>query len=133
MKKVILSCFSLFLLLGSLSGISAQSHIPEEVIDALGRGNATVISSYLNDNVELFVDNKNDIYSKQQASKIIADFFNKNQVTGFNLIHKGDKEASCFVIGTLKTSNKNFRVYILTRKNGNKDVIQQLRIEPSND
>ena len=68
MKQIILSCFALFLLLGSLSGVSAQSYIPEEVIEAFGKGNATVISSYLNDNVELFVDNKNDIYSKQQAS-----------------------------------------------------------------
>lgn len=121
------------ILAGTLAGYSATNEVPGAVIDALNTGNANVITSYLNDNVELYVDNKNDVFSKQQAGKIIADFFNKNSVKGFSVIHKGEKEAACFVIGTLKTTNSTFRVYILTRKNGGKDVIQQFRIEPSND
>lgn len=131
MRKTTLSLFFVFTLLGTFTA-SAQE-VPSAVIDALNKGNATTISSYLNDNVELYIDNKNDIYSKQQASKIIADFFSKNSVTGFNVIHKGEKEATCFTIGTLRTTTNTYRVYILTRKNGNKDVIQQFRIEPSND
>lgn len=132
MKKELLF-FTLFLLFGSMTVFSASNEVPNEVIDALNKGNASVISSYLNDNVELYIDNKNDIFSRQQASQIISDFFRKNAVKDFTVIHKGEKEATCFVIGTLKTSNASFRVYILTRKNGNKDVIQQFRIEPSND
>ena len=73
--------------------------------------------------------NKNDVFSKPQATEIIADFFRKNKVNSFQLLHKGNKDAASFVIGTLKTSTGNFRLYVLTRKN----EIQQLRIEPSND
>jgi hypothetical protein len=110
--------------------LQAQStEVPSDIITALNAGNASQLSEYLNSNVELVIENKNDVFSKQQASGIIADFFRKNSVNSFQLLHKGTKDAASFVIGMLKTSSGNFRVYVLTRKN----EIQQLRIEPSND
>src|ERR1035437_8100261 len=110
--------------------LEAQTaEVPSEVISALNSGNASQLSGYLNSNVELVIENKNDVFRKQQASGIIADFFRKNSVNSFQLLHKGNKDEASFVIGMLKTSSGSFRVYILTRKN----EIQQLRIEPSND
>jgi len=110
--------------------IKAQSaEVPSEIIASLNDGNANQLSGFLNDNVELVIENKNDIFSKQQATGIIVEFFRKNKVSGFQLLHKGNKDAASFVIGTLKTGTGSFRVYVLTRKN----EIQQLRIEPSND
>lgn len=133
MKKSNLLLFTLLFSLGTFYAYPQTAEISNEIIDALNSGDSSTLSSFFNDNVELVVDNKNDIFSKQQASSIISDFFRKNATSGFSLIHKGEKEAACFAIGTLKTSNGSFRVYVLTRKNGKKDVIQQLRIEPSND
>jgi len=110
--------------------LQAQSaEVPTAIINALNSGDANQLSNYLNSNVELFIENKNDVFSKSQSTEIIADFFRKNRVNGFQLLHKGNKDAASFVIGTLKTSSGNFRLYVLTRKN----EIQQLRIEPSND
>ena len=108
----------------------AQSvEVPSEIVVALNIGDASQLSNYLNTNVELFIENKNDVFSKSQANQIVADFFRKNRVSSFILLHKGNKDAASFVIGTLKTATGNFRLYVLTRKN----EIQQLRIEPSND
>lgn len=125
-KFVLLSvCFFL-----AIPAIQAQSaEVPTDIISALNEGNASDLSGYLNDNVELVIDNKNDVFSKQQATGIVTDFFRKNRVNSFQLLHKGNKDAASFAIGTLKTTSGNFRVYVLTRKN----EIQQLRIEPSND
>lgn len=110
--------------------IKAQSaEVPSEIISALNEGNSGQLSGYLNANVELVIESKNDVFSKQQATGIITDFFRKNRVIGFQLLHKGNKDAASFAIGTLKTSSVTYRVYVLTRKN----EIQQLRIEPSND
>ena len=110
--------------------LQAQSvEVPVAIINALNSGDANQISNYLNSNVELFIENKNDVFSKPQATEIIAEFFRKNRVNSFQLLHKGNKDAASFVIGTLKTVSGNFRLYVLTRKN----EIQQLRIEPSND
>jgi len=129
MKKIRLFLFS-FCLFGVIPLIQAQtSEVPASIITALDEGNASQLSGFLNDNVELVIGNQNDVFSKQQATGIIADFFRKNHVSSFQLLHKGNKDAASFAIGTLKTSTGKFRVYVLTRKN----EIQQLRIEPSND
>ena len=125
--KLFLLCISLFMVVPFVKAQSAE--IPYEIISALNEGNSGVLSSYLNANVELVIDNKNDVFSKQQASGIISDFLRKNRVSSFQLLHKGNKDLASFAIGTLKTSNGNYRLYVLTRKN----EIQQLRIEPSND
>ena len=110
--------------------IEAQSiEVPANIIAALNTGDAGQLSNHLNSYVELFIDNKNDVFSKAQSTEIIANFFRKNHVTSFQLLHKGNKDAASFVIGTLKTTSGNFRLYVLTRKN----EVQQLRIEPSND
>ena len=125
--KFYLLCLSLF---AAVSLVEAQSsEVPSTIISALNEGDASQLSACLNANVELVIDNKNDVFSKQQASGIISDFFRKNRVSGFQLLHKGNKDLASFAIGMLKTSNGNYRVYVLTRKN----EIQQLRIEPSND
>jgi hypothetical protein len=114
----------------AVPAIHAQSaEVSSDIISAIGSGNASQLSEYLNDNVELVIENKNDVFSKQQATGIIADFFRKNKANSFQLLHKGNKDAASFAIGMLKTSTGTYRVYVLTRKN----EIQQLRIEPSND
>lgn len=123
----------LTLLLSFSTEATAQSQgIPGEVVAAISQGNASKLNPFLGANVELVIDSKNDVYSKQQAVEIIADFFKRNTVSSFQVIHSGTKDASSFAIGTLKTSTGTYRVYILTRKADTKTVIQQLRIEPSN-
>ena len=133
MKTIKLFLLSFCIVCG-LSTVQAQSlEVPTNIVAALDAGNAGQLSAYLNDNVELVIGNQNDVFSKQQASGIIADFFRKNRVTDFQILHKGNKDAASFAIGTLKTSEGNYRVYVLTRKQGAAALIQQLRIESSNE
>ena len=133
MKSIKLVLLS-FLMLCALPHVVAQSsEVSSEIITALDKGDAAKLSAYLNANVELVVGNKNDVFSKQQATGIITDFFRTNKVSSFQLLHKGNKEATSFAIGEIKTNTGNYRVYVLTRKLGNQTVIQQLRIEISND
>lgn len=134
MKTMRFFLISTLMLLCTLPMANAQStEVPSEIISALNSGDAAKLSGYLNSNVELVIGSKNDVFSKQQASGIIADFFRTNRVSSFQVLHKGNKEAASFAIGELKTSGGIYRVYVLTRKSGSQPVIQQLRIEPSND
>ena len=133
MKSIKLVLLS-FLMLCALPHVVAQSsEVSSEIITALDKGDAAKLSAYLNANVELVVGNKNDVFSKQQATGIITDFFRTIKVSSFQLLHKGNKEATSIAIGEIKTNTGNYRVYVLTRKSGNQTVIQQLRIEISND
>ncbi|MFV0471294.1 MAG: DUF4783 domain-containing protein [Paludibacteraceae bacterium] len=119
---------------GFVQMVSAQNtEVINNIAVALKNGDAGKLSSYFNENLQLVVGNKNDIYSKQQSGGIIADFFKHNRVVGFDIVHKSNKEAASFIIGILNTAGGKYRVSILLRKNGNADVIQQLRIELNND
>ena len=117
---------------GMLQFAPAQNaDVPNEITAALNSGDANKLAGWLNTNVELVIGDKNDVYSKQQAIAIISDFFRNNSVQSFQVLHKGNREAASFVIGTLKTTTGNYRVYVLTRKPVKQSLIQQLRIETS--
>lgn len=125
---------TLLLLMLSLTFANAQREIASGITDALARGDAVTLSAYFNENVELVLGNANDVYSKKQASGIVADFFRKNKVSSFQILHKGSKENSAFSICTMRAGSSGYRVYILVRRTpDDQQLIQQLRIESSND
>lgn len=114
--------------------IQAQRDIDPEIISALTKGDAIGLSSHFNENIELILGSVNDVYSKKQATGIIADFFRKNKVSSLQVIHKGAKENSAFTICTMRAGNSSYRVYVLVRKSSTEQqLIQQLRIETTND
>jgi hypothetical protein len=128
-SKRIYKTLILAFLLVSFTALNAQtSSVSEEIIAAIAKGDASQLSSCFDKQVELVVGaTTDDTYNKQRATAIVTDFFKKNQVQHFTVIHKDTKDSASFVIGTLKTSNGTFRVYVLTR--GELSLIQQLRIE----
>jgi hypothetical protein len=133
MKTIKLILTSFLILLGTFQLNAQKNEVPKEIISALQKGKADSINLFLNTNVELIISNRNDVFSKPQASVIIKDFFKKNKVQSFKVLHKGNKESANFIIGTMKTNTNNYRVYLLTRIQKDKTIIQQLRIEPTNE
>ncbi|MFW5822320.1 MAG: DUF4783 domain-containing protein [Tangfeifania sp.] len=121
--------FMVFLLAAIISDYAAQAQIPNEIISGLKTGNAKVLSEYFNRNIELVVLENDNVYSKAQAKQIVSNFFRKYSPESFTVIHQGGKDVAKSVIGNLVTSNGNFRVYFLLKKNEEKDYIHQLRIE----
>jgi hypothetical protein len=65
-----------------------------------------------------------------QAEMVLRDFFAKNTVQSFEVIHKGSSgEGSSYGIGTLKTSIQSFRVYYFVKQKGGNSFIQEMRFE----
>lgn len=127
MRKI----YILLVMLVCFSFARAQSEVSQDILDAFSENAPGVITANLNDNVELVINNYNDVFSRQQSTVIINDFFRKNRVSSFQVMHTGNKESAAFAICTMKSGKDSYRVYILTRKSGSKQFIQQLRIEPS--
>lgn len=123
---------SILMIFLALPGIYAQQDVSDDIITALSKGNSAALATYFNENVELKVGTANDVYSKQQATAIVSEFFRKNKVETFQVLHKGTKENSAFAICTMKAGNLSYRVYVLVRKTADNQLIQQLRIESSN-
>lgn len=125
--KTILSVF--FILL--FNSVLFANDIVDDISNAIRSGNAAAISKYFDDNVDLKVIDKENVYSKAQAELILKDFFAKNTPKSFTVLHKGvSKNGAEYIIGTVETSNKKYRSYFLLKRVNEKTYIQQLRFEP---
>jgi len=52
-----------------------------------------------------------------------------NQIKGFDVKHKGNNDNGDYCIGTLQTKNGNYRTTVYMRMKGNKQIIQDIRIQ----
>jgi len=120
----------LFIILVLNSSLFANSiEIPQKIITGLKQGNVELISEYFNDNIELTINSKENVYSSTQAKIILKDFFKKNKALDFKILHQGGKTESKYAIGSLKTVQGNFRITILLKLDNTTPYIHQLRIE----
>lgn len=105
--------------------------ISEDVAAAITTGNAANVARFFSGNVDMKILNKEDVYSKAQAELILKDFFAKNPIKSFSIIHKGaSRNGDQYAIGTYETtSGKKFRSYFLFKKEGTGLTIQQFRFE----
>jgi len=105
--------------------------ITDDVANAMKTGNASNVAKFFPANIDLKVLNKEDVYSKAQAELILKDFFAKNPIKSFAVIHKGtSKNGDQFSIGTYETTaGKKFRTYFLFKKEKTGLTIQQMRFE----
>lgn len=109
--------------------MASSAQVPEKVITSLKTGNATTLSNYFNEKIELVVLDKDNVYSKDQATQILAAFFRSNVPQRFSIIRQGGKENARYAIGNLTTKTGIFRVYFLLNKKDGKAYIHRLKIE----
>jgi len=124
MKKTLLF-LSAFLI--TLS-IFAQGGI-DDVISAMKSGNASGVTKYFDSYVDITMPDKSSNYSKSQGELILKDFFSNNGVKTFEVKHKGNNDNGDYCIGTLQTKNGNFRTTVYMRMKGDRQVIQDIRIQ----
>lgn len=123
MKKVL--TYGLFLLLFSLSSFASV----DDVLSAIKSGNASQLSKYFDNTIDITLTDKSNTYSKSQAELVLRDFFNNNVVTSFEVVLKGDNTGSKFISGTLETKNGEYRTTIYIKQKGDKQLLQELRFE----
>ena len=126
MQKIFtLTCAALIFVMSSFKPNSGL----DEVIGALRSGNATELSKFVDDNIEIGLPDKSDTYSKAQAILVLQDFFNNNGVKGFELKHKGDNGGSQFCIGTLQTRAGSYRTTVFMRTKNGKQLVKEIRFQ----
>lgn len=126
MKKILISFVSVFFLL--LLTDFASGQIPPQIGTGLKAGNAKMVASCFNDNVELVILDKENVCSKEQGEMILSDFFSKNKPVDFKITHQSGSD-SAYGIGKMQTAGGNFRIYFILKTVANKPLIVQLRIE----
>jgi len=130
-KRIIL----LFFILSSAFVTDAQysAALPQDAIMAVKRSDAETLSASFNDNIEIILPHKTAVYSRKQAEMVVKDFFNKNKVSEFKLIHQGKKENASFAIANYYSDRGRFRFTFLTKNKSGKIYIHQIRIEKQDD
>lgn len=117
----------------TLSAATLKTHAAgpfEDVVSAIKQGDASALSRYLDNTVEINISGKSNSYSKSQAEIILKDFFGKNQVKSFELIHQGEAGGgSRFGIANIGTSGGTFRTSFFLQKKGGSMVLNELRFE----
>ena len=101
----------------------------DNIVTALKKGDANELTRYVNDNVDITLPSKTDTYSKAQAQMIIKDFFSNNEVTGFELNHKGDSPGGTYCMGTLQTKNGNFRAQVFMKVKNGANYVKEIRFQ----
>jgi len=107
--------------------------VPAGAVAALKKGSSQELSRYLGDNTDLVVLGKQTNADKRTAINLITNFFSSNKVTGFTVNHQGKRDESGYMIGTLSTTNGDFRVNCFFKRIQNSYLIHQIRIEKTNE
>lgn len=116
----------------SVVAVFAQD-VPVGVVVAFKKGSAQELVPYLGDKVELIIQNDQSNFDRPGAQRMMTTFFLANKVTGFNVNHQGQRNESSFIVGTLNTSNGDFRINCFFKKIQNKYLIHQIRIDKTNE
>ncbi|MBC7411382.1 MAG: DUF4783 domain-containing protein [Bacteroidia bacterium] len=102
----------------------------EELITGFKTGNAALIANQINGNASISLNGINNMYSKAQAELVLKDFFEKNSVKSFTILHQGEsKDGAQYLMGSLVNVNGTHRVYAYFKKVGDQTFIKELRIE----
>ena len=120
---------TIFLLKGILLLPVMGQTVPVELADAIGKGDATRMSGYFHQSLEMNI--LDDAYeaSKNQATRILENFFKKHPPTQFKVSFEGTKEQSKYAIGTLTTKNGAFRINMFFLNKEGQRLIYYLSIE----
>jgi uncharacterized protein involved in high-affinity Fe2+ transport len=102
----------------------------EDVVSAIKQSDVSALSRYMDNTVEINMGGRSNSYSKAQAEIILKDFFSKNQVKSFEILHHGESGGNRYGIGTMVTTGGgNYRLTFFLQKKGGSMVLNELLIE----
>ena len=117
-----------FMLCLIVNPLISFGQIPEQIIAGLKAGDAKIVASYFNENIELVVIDRELVCSQAQGEQILKDFYTHNKPLDFKITHQGGEDSS-YAIGKMQTGNGNFRIYLTLKSKAGKAQIVQFRID----
>ena len=119
MKRLFLT---LALVLSVLS-VMAADILP--ISNAFKGGNASSLSGSMDKEVDMALPGSSKKCNANDAVSMLNTFFGGNKPT----VHHADKKENGFFVAKLPTSSGEYRVNVTYRAEGNKAIIQSIRIE----
>jgi Domain of unknown function (DUF4783) len=105
----------------------AQADVIGQVKETIKAGSAKELSRYLNQTVDVTLEDGPQSYSKAQAEFVFRDFFKLHPPTEFSIIHQGtSKGGQTFGIGQYKTGTETYRVYMKVKSVDNQQLVHEI-------
>lgn len=123
MKQLFLT---LALILSALS-LMAADIVP--ISNAFKNGNASSLNGSMDKEVDMALPGSSKKCNANDAVSMLNSFFESNKPSGFSVVHHADKKENGFFVAKLPTSTGEYRLNITYRAEGNKAIIQSIRIE----
>jgi hypothetical protein len=100
-----------------LSGWNTYKEFQPVLINSLAKGDVETLAQYFDKELTVFIGDDSEIYTPEQAKRVIADFFKTNPPQDFELLHEGKSRTgdTQYLIGNLATSNGKFRTQVVTK------------------
>ena len=108
--------------------VSGQT-VPEDLVKAIREGNAGEMSEFFHQSLELTILEEDYVASKEQATRIMENFFKQHPPVEFTISFEGTKERSRYAIGSLRSRNAAFRVNLFFLNRQDASLIYYLSIE----
>ena len=125
MKYIVLAVFAVSSLFSTR--LLAQADVIDQVKETIKAGSAKELSNYLNQTIDVTIDNSVQTYSKAQAEFVFRDFFKQHPATEFNIIHQGSsKGGQPFAIGQYKSGTDTYRVFMKIKTVSNKQLVHEI-------
>lgn len=99
------------------------------ISNAFKGGNANSLSTVMDKEVDMALPGSSKKCDGNEAVSMLSSFFGSNKPSGFSVVHHADKKETGFFVGKLPTSAGEYRVNVTYRAEGNKAIIQSIRIE----
>jgi hypothetical protein len=108
----------------------AQSSVITNVRNAIKTGSSRELTRHFSDMVELNIEGKTGNYTKEQATFVLKEFFDKYPSNDFQYIHQGGSEdGTQYAIGRYTHDTGSFRVFMLVKQvNSNDYKVKLLNI-----
>lgn len=118
---------SLLLLIGTAASTAQNA----QIFAAFGQANANALEKFLDERVEVVIENRPAFMTRQQAISTLDAFFKRIDVRSCQELHQGSSRNrdSKYTIGQLVTGQGEYRVFLFIRQVGNRSVIQEIRID----
>jgi hypothetical protein len=132
-KKILLMLVLVGLagMLAVASTVQTTPSVMNGVRDAIKAGNSRELTRHFNDMVELTILDKSGNYTKEQATFVLKEFFDKNPPSSFSFIHQGASgDGTQYAIGRYAYgSGSSYRIFMLVKKGeGNTFKVKLLNI-----
>lgn len=112
-----------------LSIMSVQAADITTITNAFKGGNASSLTGAMDTEVDMAIPGSSKKSNGADAVAMLNSFFGSHKPTGFTVLHHADKKENGFFVAKLPTSSGEYRVNITYRAEGDKAIIQSIRIE----